>query len=77
MIKVKGFLLLESLIAIIIAFSGVLLFSLIVCEGQKKAKINEQKTDLAIAKDMMQKNNLKKVMVHNHLYYLNETNEND
>lgn len=81
MIKSKGFLMSESMIALIIAFLGVTIFALVVGESRENERNLESKTDRTYAWHVMKKNNLKEVKVHDHVYqpagngYVYDTNE--
>lgn len=69
--KVKGFLLLESLTALVIAIIGLSLFTLLICENKKVEKEMERKTDYEMAQHIMRKTDLKEVIIHDQLYERN------
>lgn len=73
--KNKGFILLESIIAMFISFLGVTILALVVVEGKKTEKNMEMHTDKAVAMHMMRKNNLNSVKIHDRIYYLNKKDE--
>ncbi|GAA3636665.1 hypothetical protein GCM10022297_14060 [Lactobacillus hamsteri] len=73
--KSKGFILLESIIAMFISFLGVTILTLVVVEGKKMEKNMEIHTDRAVAMHMMNENNLNSVKIHDRIYYLNEKDE--
>ncbi|WLT01083.1 hypothetical protein RAM07_03830 [Lactobacillus helsingborgensis] len=80
--KVKGFFIAESMVALMIALMGVTTLALIVGESRQIEQNIEHKTDFTYAWHVMRKNNLKKIVVHDHVYYLtgkmsvyDETNE--
>ena len=64
----KGFLLLEAIVAILIASIAVTTFSTIIRATRENSIQMEKKTDQALAKHMMRTNNLKKIMIHDHEY---------
>lgn len=66
--KTKGFLLLESMIALAITVLGVSIFSL--CLGQSKVieQKMEDKVDRELATHIMRRNGIKKVVIHDHSY---------
>lgn len=66
--KNKGFLMLESLVALVIAICGVMIFSMIVIDGRQTEQRIEQKTDQSLAKRMMKTNKISKVKVHDRIY---------
>lgn len=68
MSKAKGFLMLESMTALIIAILGLSLFTLLICENKKVEKEMERKTDYELAQHMMRKNKLDEVIIHDHEY---------
>lgn len=72
---IKGFIFLESIIAMFISFLGVMILALVVVEEKKAEKIMEIRTDKTVAIHMMKKNNLNKVKIHDRMYYLSEKNE--
>ena len=73
--KSKGFILLESIIAMFISFLGVTILTLVVVEGKKTEKNIEIHTDRTVAMHMMKENNLNSVKIHDRTYYLNEKDE--
>lgn len=68
MIKVKGFLVIESFIAIIIAMIAVSCFYITVAENQKNGREMELKTDRAYAYHILTKTDLEQVTVHDRIY---------
>ena len=80
--KVKGFLVIESFIAIIIAVIAVSCFYITVAESQKNGREMELKTDRVYAYHVLKANNLDQITVHDHVYerigqhYLNDKNTN-
>ncbi|WP_297951456.1 hypothetical protein [uncultured Lactobacillus sp.] len=68
MIKLKGFLVIESFIAIIIAVIAVSCLYVTVAENQKNGRELELKTDRAYAYHILNKTDLKQIMVHNRIY---------
>lgn len=66
--KIKGFLIFESFIAIIISVIAVTCFYFAVAENQKNGQEMELKTDRAYAYRVLQENKMKEIMVHDHLY---------
>lgn len=66
--KIKGFLVFESFIAIIISIIAVSCFYFTVAENQKNGQQMELKTDHAYAYHVFQESKTKEIMVHDHLY---------
>lgn len=66
--KAKGFLLLESMTALVIAILGLSLFTLLICENKKVEKEMARKTDYELAQHIMRKNKLNEVVIHDHKY---------
>lgn len=70
------------MVALMLALMGVATLALIVGESHQIERNIEHKTDFTYAWHVMHKNNLKKIVVHDHVYYLtgkmsvyDETNE--
>lgn len=70
--KIKGFIFIESMMALVISFFGVTILALIVVQGQKIEKIMEERTDAKLAERIMKNNDLNSIRIHDHVYYLNE-----
>lgn len=68
MIKVKGFLVIESFIAIIIAVIAVSCLYVTVAENQKNGRKMELRTDRAYAYHVLTKTDVEQVMVHDRIY---------
>lgn len=66
--RVKGFLMAESVIALMIATIAVSCLYLIVSEGQKNGKEIELKTDRVYAYHVLNESNLDQVVVHDRIY---------
>lgn len=66
--KMSGFLVIESMIGVIIACIGINTVELIIGESRLIERKIEQKTDRTYAWNVMKKNSVKQVMVHDHLY---------
>lgn len=64
----KGFLLLEAILAILIASIAVTTFSTIIKATHENSFQMERKTDQALARHIMKTNNLKKITIHDHEY---------
>lgn len=64
----KAFIMIESLVALCLAFLGVSIFSLVVLSGYQEEKRMEQQTDQALARHIMRKNNVKQVKIHDRIY---------
>ncbi|MDF7638690.1 hypothetical protein PT285_04660 [Lactobacillus sp. ESL0791] len=75
MIKSKGFLMLESMLALFITFLGVSTMALIVSDGRTNEQAIERKTDRIYAWHVMRKNDLREVRVHDHVYRLTGARE--
>lgn len=71
MTKVRGFLMLESMLAILITFLGLMLFSLVVGESEKIEHHSELRADRILAWKMMHQNHLNQVTIHNRVYQIN------
>lgn len=80
--KVKGFLIFESAIAIIISVVAVSCLYLTVAECQKNGQEIELKTDRIYAYHVLKTNDLDQITVHDHVYervgqhYLNDKTTN-
>ena len=70
--KIKGFIFIESMMALVISFFGVTILALIVVQGQKIEKIMEERTDAKLAERIMKNNDLNSIRIHDHVYYLDE-----
>ncbi|WP_251717640.1 type IV pilus modification PilV family protein [Lactobacillus agrestimuris] len=70
--KIKGFIFIESMMALVISFFSVTILALIVVQGQKIEKIMEERTDAKLAERIMKNNDLNSIRIHDHVYYLNE-----
>ncbi|WP_147441035.1 MULTISPECIES: hypothetical protein [unclassified Lactobacillus] len=68
--RLKGFLLAESMVALILAIMGVSSMALIVSDTRTTERKIELKTDRIYAWRVLKKNNLKSIMVHDQLYEL-------
>lgn len=68
--KLKGFLLAESMVALILAIMGVSSMALIVGDTRATERKIELKTDRIYAWHVLKKNDLKSIMVHDRLYEL-------
>lgn len=66
--KSKGFMVLESIVGLIIAFLGMISFSLIILAGQKVEQQMELKTDYALSQHIMKHNDLVKVKIHDRTF---------
>lgn len=66
--KSKGFLMLESIIAISIAFIGVSIFSVIFIDGHHLEQRIEQETDQALAQHLIGRFELSEITIHDHVY---------
>ena len=66
--KVKGFLMAESIVALIIATVAVSCMYLMVAESQENGREIELKTDRAYAYHVLQESNLNQVTVHDRIY---------
>lgn len=66
--KTKGFLMAESLVALIIATVAVSCLYLTVAESQKNGREIELKTDRAYAYHVLKESNLDQVTVHDRIY---------
>lgn len=66
--RIKGFLMMESFMAIMIATIAVSCLYLTVAENQKNGREIELKTDRAYAYHVLTESNLDQVMVHDRIY---------
>lgn len=66
--KLKGFLLAESCIALMIAALCLTMINICVGQSQKVEKQLEKKSDQAYAEKMIKDHNLEQIMVHDHIY---------
>ena len=66
--KAKGFLMTESIVALIIATVAVSCLYLTVAESQKNGREIELKTDRAYAYHVLKESNLYQVTVHDRIY---------
>lgn len=67
-IKIRGFLLLESMVALTIAVLGVSIFSLCLGQGKVIEQKMEGKVDQELAAHIMRQSGVKKVVIHDHSY---------
>lgn len=76
LMKTKGFMMLESMVALTVAFLGMMIFSVVFLDSQKNEQRIEEKTDRALAERIMRDNNLKQVMIHDQVYRVENDEEN-
>lgn len=76
LMKTKGFMMLESMVALTVAFLGMTIFSVVFLDSQKNEQRIEEKTDRALAERIMRDNNLKQVMIHDQVYRVENDEEN-
>lgn len=72
---VPGFLLAESMVALIVTTLGVMIMALIVGESRTLEHSSEAKTDRAYAWHVMNQNKVKQVLIHDHVYQQINTKE--
>lgn len=65
----------ESMVGIAIAFLGMMIFSLVFIDSQKNEQRIEKKTDQALAERIMRENKIDQIMIHDHIYTVNENEE--
>lgn len=68
MMRIKGFLMTESLIALLISFLAVSTFYLLISEGQKNGRELELKVDEIYAECVLKKSKVDKIIVHDRIY---------
>lgn len=66
--RLKGFLLAESMVALVLAIMGVSMIALIVGASRVTERQIELKTDRTYAWHALKENDLSKIMVHNRIY---------
>ena len=76
LMKTKGFMMLESMVALTVAFLGMMIFSVVFLDSQRNEQRIEEKTDRALAERIMRDNNLKQVMIHDQVYRFENDEEN-
>lgn len=76
LMKTKGFMMLESMVALTVAFLGMMIFSVVFLDSQRNEQRIEEKTDRALAERIMRDNNLKQVMIHDQVYRVENDEEN-
>lgn len=64
----RGFLLAESMTALLLAILGVSIFCLIFGQGLQVKEQMEKKTDKALAQHILRQTNLPRVQIHDHIY---------
>lgn len=64
----------ESMIGLMIATVGVIMFALTVRESRIIERKVEQKTDRTYAWSVLKKHGLKRILIHDHIYELNGNN---
>lgn len=75
MTKTKGFLLLESMIALTITVLGVSIFTLCLAQSKAVEKNMEHKVDQELAARIMRQSGIKRVILHDHSYLSGVKNE--
>lgn len=68
--KLTGFLIVESIVALLITISGVVIMALIVGQSRALEQKMEEKTDCVYAWHVMKKCDLAQITVHSHVYQL-------
>lgn len=66
--RFNGFLIAESMTALLIAFLGVTALALVVGESRAFESRIERKTDRAYAWNILKANDIKEITVHDHVY---------
>lgn len=74
-IKVRGFLLWESMIALLISVLGVSAFFLCFSQNKLVERQMENRVDRELAYHIMRRNDLNKVVIHDHLYLAEDNHE--
>ena len=72
--KKSGFLMVESMISLMIALMGVTTLALTVRESRVIERRVEQKTDRTYAWSVLKKHEIKRILVHDHIYELSGKN---
>ena len=72
--KKSGFLMAESMIGLMIATVGVIMLALTVRESRIIERKVEQKTDRAYAWRVLKEHEIKRILVHDHIYELSGKN---
>lgn len=73
--NLKGFLIVEGMIALVITFLGITIMALVVGQSRALEQKMELKTDRVYAWHVMNKCKLPKMLVHNHVYKLTGSKE--
>lgn len=70
--QIKGFVLAECMLSLIITILGLSIFALVLNENHKLAIKKEQATDIALAHHIMRATKTKEIIIHDRIYKANE-----
>lgn len=72
--QVKGFVLAECMLSLVITILGLSIFALVLNENHKLAVRKEKETDIALANHIMRETKIKRIVIHDRIYYAGKKN---